>query len=71
MVVTVKELVVQSKVIKFLLEMLMLMTCIIQAIGLRGGITTEPPNPDGEYPITGSTYISVLSIVYDSANNHV
>ena len=41
----------------------------IQAIGLRGGITTEPPNPEGEYPITGSTYIGVLSITYDAANN--
>jgi len=41
----------------------------IQAIGLRGGITTDPPDPDGEYPITGSTYFNVLSITYDSANN--
>lgn len=42
----------------------------IQAIGLRGGITTPAPDTPGEYPITGSEAYNISSIVYDSGNGY-
>ena len=43
----------------------------IQAIGLRGGIPEDPPEPNGVYPVTGSPLITISSLVYDSANGYV
>jgi len=43
----------------------------IQAIGLRGGIPEDPPEPNGVYPVTGSPLVTVTSLVYDSANGYV
>ena len=38
----------------------------IQGVGLRGGIASEPPEPDGCYPVTGSPFIEVVSITFSS-----
>lgn len=43
----------------------------IQAIGLRGGIPENPPDPNGTYPVTGSPLVTISSLVYDSANGYV
>ena len=43
----------------------------IQAIGLRGGIPSIPPDPNGTYPVTGSPTISVTSATYDAALGYV
>lgn len=43
----------------------------IQAIGLRGGIPEDPPDPNGVYPVTGSPLVTISSLVYDSANGYV
>ena len=42
----------------------------IQAIGLRGGITTPAEQVPGQYPITGSEAYNISSIVYDTGNGY-
>jgi len=43
----------------------------IQALGLRGGIPSIPPDPNGTYPVTGSPTVSVQSAVWDAALGYV
>lgn len=39
----------------------------IQAIGLRGGIPEDPPDPNGTYPVTGSPIVTIASITYEAS----
>ena len=43
----------------------------IQAIGLRGGIPDEPPDPNGTYPVTGSPIVTIASLTYESSLGYV
>lgn len=42
----------------------------IQAVGLRGGILSEPPEPNGCYPVTGSSIFSIDTITYSAGTGY-